>query len=181
MYKRQRLNQEAWDPTHLIAFSNGTLDLQQSKLLHGHNSKDLISFLFPFPFDPSAQCPTWINFLKETFPEQEVQKLLRASFKWSITPKDSEQAFPYEVAFDVHGPRGCGKGTISEVLTALCGGSHGRGIVRNESFNNSNSLAALMGKKIAIDPDSSGHIKDPGIFNSVVTNEPVEVLSLIHI
>ena len=32
-----------------------------------------------------------------------------------------------------------------------------------------------MGKKIAIDPDSSGHIKDPGIFNSVVTNEPVEV------
>mgnify|MGYP001168259759 CR=1 FL=1 len=170
-----RLNQGTWDPTHLIAFSNGTLDLQQNKLLHGHNSKDLISFLFPFPFDQSAQCPTWINFLQETFPEQEVQNLLRASLKWTITPKDSEHPFPYEVAFDVHGPRGCGKGTISEVLTALCGGSHGAGIVRSESFNNSNSLAALIGKKIAIDPDSSGHIKDPGIFNSMVTNEPVEV------
>ena len=73
--------------------------------MHGHKPKDFISILFPFPFDQSAQCPTWINFLQETFPEQEVQNLLRASFKWTITPKDSEQPFPYEVAFDVHGPR----------------------------------------------------------------------------
>ena len=170
-----RIKQEIWEPTHLIAFTNGTLDLQKNELLHGHNPKNFISFLFPFPFDPLAKCQTWINFLQETFPDQKVQNLLKAAFKWSITPKDSEHAFPYEVAFDVHGPRGCGKGTISEVLTALCGGSHGSGIVRSESFNNRNSLAALIGKKIAIDPDSSGHIKDPGIFNSLVTNEPVEV------
>ena len=61
-----RLSQETWDPTHLIAFSNGTLDIKQNKLLHRHNPKDFISFLFPFPFDPSAQCPTWINFLEQT-------------------------------------------------------------------------------------------------------------------
>ena len=170
-----RLRQETWDPTHLIAFSNGTFNLNKGKLFEGHNAKDFISFLFPFPFDPSAQCPTWMNFLQETFPDPSVQNLLRASFKWSITSKDSEHAFPHEVAFDVHGPRGCGKGTISEVISALCGGSHGAGIVRSESFNNSNSLAALIGKKIAIDPDSSGHIKDPGIFNSIVSNEPVGV------
>ena len=152
-----RLNQDIWEPTHLIAFTNGTLDLQKNKLLHGHNPRDFISFLFPFPFDPLAKCQTWKNFLQETFPDQKVQNLLRAAFKWSITPKDSENAFTYEVAFDVHGPRGFGKGIISEVLTALCGGSHGRGIVRSESFNNRNSLAALIGKKIAIDPDSSSY------------------------
>ena len=57
-----------------------------------------------------------MNFLQQTFPDQKVQNLLKAAFKWTITNKDSEQPFPYEVAFDVHGPRGCGKGTISEVL-----------------------------------------------------------------
>ena len=50
-----------------------------------------------------------------------------------------------------------GKGTISEVLTSVWG----KPVLElySESFNNSNSLAALIGKKIAIDPDSSGHIK----------------------
>ena len=61
------------------------------------------------------------------------------------------------------------------MLSALCGDSHGVGITRSDSFKNPNSLASLIGKKIAVDPDSSGHIKDPGVFNSVVSNEPVEV------
>ena len=36
-------------------------------------------------------------------------------------------------------------------------------------------MLGLQGKKAAIDYDSSGVVKDPGQFNSIVSNEPVQV------
>jgi len=76
------------------------------------------------------------------------------------------------------GRRGSGKGTLLEVLMAVAGGEDSYGIIRPKTFDKPTSLYSLVGKKIAIDPDSSGHMKDAGILNSIVSNEPVEVKKL---
>ena len=80
--------------------------------------------------------------------------------------------------FDLFGRRGSGKGTLLEVLMAVVGGEDSCGTIRSNTFDKPTSLYSLVGKKIAIDPDSSGHIKNVGIFNSIVSNEPVEVKKL---
>ena len=73
------------------------------------------------------------------------------------------------------GPKGCGKGVTMEILRALCGGSHGAGTLRSNMFGDPDSMASLLNKKAAIDPDASGIVSDPGCFNSIVSNEPIQI------
>ena len=169
------------DNPNLVAFANGTFDLITNQLLPGHRQTDWLTFCFPFNYEPEAKCPQWLTFIEKTYtkadgtPDPAVVNVLRAAFCWTICPKPVDAAFPYEVAFDVGGPKGCGKGVTSEVLRALNGGSHGVGTLRSKMFGDPDSLASLLNKKAAIDFDSSGIVTDPGCFNSIVSNEPVQI------
>ncbi len=100
--------------------------------------------------------------------------LMRA-FGWTIKPKEPDAPFPFEKSFDIEGPKGSGKGVIAETLTALCGGTHGVTTLRPVMIGCPDSMQGLQGKKTAIDFDSSGVDRDPGQFNSIVSNEPVQV------
>ena len=175
------LQTRKWDNPNLVAFANGTLDINTQELLPGHHQTDGLTFCFPFNYEPQAKCLMWLSFIEQTYttadgtPDPAVVNVLRAAFRWTICPKPVDAAFPYEVAFDVGGPKGCGKGVTSEVLRALNGGSHGVGTLRSKMFGDPDSLASLLNKKAAIDCDSSGIVKDPGCFNSIVSNEPVQI------
>jgi len=173
-----RMERRGWDPSHLMAFSNGTFDTNANTFTPAHDHRDLLTFAFPFAYEPGATCSRWSQFLKETIEDTEMIQLLRSALRWSLRPKDRDQPFEHEVAFDVHGRKGTGKGTLSEVLQAICGGRRGVGLIKSASFSNPNSLFSLIGKRVAVDADASGRVTDPGVFNSVVSNEPVEVKKL---
>ncbi len=173
-----RLERSGWDPSNLMGFSNGTLDTNTNTFTPAHDHRDQLTFAFPFAYEPGTTCSRWIKFLKETIEDTEMIELLRAALRWSLRPKDRDQPFEHEVAFDVHGRKGTGKGTLSEVLQAICGGRRGVGLIKSASFSNPNSLFSLIGKRVAVDPDASGRVTDPGVFNSVASNEPVEVKKL---
>ena len=173
-----RLERSGWDPSHLMAFSNGTLNTKANTFTPAHDHRDQLTFAFPFAYEPGATCSRWSQFLDETIEDPEMIQLLRAALRWSLRPKDRDQPFEHEVAFDVHGKKGTGKGTLSEVLQAICGGRRGVGLIKSASFSNPNSLFSLIGKRVAVDADASGRVTDPGVFNSVVSNEPVEVKKL---
>ena len=171
-----RLKKTAWDRKYLMSFRNGTLNLKENNFTPKHNRYDYLTHGFNFNYDPVAKCPLWLNFLNETFEnDQQVKQILRAAFRWTVSPKDISKPFLLELFFDLYGEKGCGKGTIQEVLTAVCGGDKARGIIRSTNIGNPTSRAALLGKKLAIDPDASGRMTDAGIFNSIVSNEPVEI------
>jgi len=171
------IEQEEWNPNHLMSFRNGTFDNNKQEFFKGlHDRKHYLTHSFDFNYSPDAKCPTWIKFLNETFNNnQEVIELLKASFKWTISPKDIERAFMLDLLFDLHGKKGSGKGTTLEVLQALCGGKDACGTLRTNMLNNRNALFVLIGKKLAFDMDASGHISDAGILNNIITNEPVPV------
>lgn len=169
-----RLESADWDSPNVMAFTNGTL--RHGVFSGGHERSDHQTFCFPFPYDSGAKCPIWHGFIRHALKNQaDSINLLRAAIKWSITPKNPDKAFPLELVFDVHGEKGRGKGTLMEVLDALCGGDRGVGIIKSASFSNPNALHGLVGKRIAVDPDASGRISDVGNFNAVASNEPVEV------
>lgn len=173
------LKRRHWDDPQLLAFANGTLHLRDNRFERAHHQKHRLTHAFPFPFEPNATCPKWLAFLTETFVgDTELIQLLRAAMKWSVLPKP-DAAFEHELYFDVYGPRGSGKGTISEILKGLVGKA-GFGIARPRTFSNTNALAGLIGKKVALDPDAAGHMTDAGVFNSVVSNEEVETKILFE-
>ena len=64
--------------------------------------------------------------------------------------KGHQPGIPIEQSFDVTGRKGRGKGTLSEALTALVGGDHGRGLIKSNTFTNPNALAGLIGKRVAM-------------------------------
>ena len=168
------LQHNDWDGTNLAAFSNGTLDLNTNILRSGHDPNDRLTFAFPYSWDPSAKCPRWLRFIEQTF-DADTTKVFRAAIAWTIKPKKPDAPFPFEKAFDIAGPKGCGKGVIGEVIRALCGGGHGAATLRPKMIGCPDSMLGLQGKKAAIDYDSSGVVNDPGQFNSIVSNEPVQV------
>lgn len=174
-----RLHADDWDPPHLMAFSNGTLNTVTNEFILGHRREHRLTFCFPFPMDRGAVCPTWEAFLSSTLNDPGLIRLMRAAIRWSVMPKDRHQPFKHELAFDVHGPRRAGKGTLAEVLQTVCGGLDGGvGLIKSASFSNANALHGLIGKRVAIDPDASGRVSDPGVFNAIASNEPVEVKRL---
>ena len=147
----------------------------------GHNQEDRLTHCFPFEFDRAAKCPRWRQFLEETLKREDgtsdhqAINLMRAAIRWSICPKDKTNAFPYERGFDVQGPRGCGKGTLGEVLQALVGNEHGVVPLRSADYSDPNALADALGKKIAMDMDATGHLSDVGTYNSICSNELIKV------
>lgn len=175
---KTRLRRSGWESPKLMAFANGTLDTSTGIFTKGHRREDLLTFAFPFDFDVLAGCPRWNQFLDEVIGDSEMIQLLRAAIRWTLMPKNPEMPYRHELAFDAHGPRGRGKGTLSEVIQILCGGSRGVGQIKSESFSNPNTLFSLLGKKAAIDPDASGRVSDPGVFNNIASNEPVHVKKL---
>ena len=171
-----RLKNTQWDQKPLMSFKNGTLNMETNKFTPKHQRYDYLTHSFDFNYDPKSTCPSWLNFLDETFQkDQQVINILRAAFKHTVLPKDSSQPFELECFFDLYGEKGCGKGTIQEVLTAVCGGDKARGLLRSTNIHNAEARASLLGKKLAIDPDASGLMTDAGIFNSIVSNEPVPI------
>ena len=171
------IEQEEWNPRHLMSFKNGTYDNNKKEFYRGfHDRKHYLTHSFDYKYDEQAKCPIWIKFLNETFNgDQELIELLRASFRWTIVPKDIDRAFPMELLFDLHGLKGSGKGTTLEVLQALCGGKEACGTLRTNLLKSRNALFHLIEKKLAYDMDASGHISDAGILNNIITNEPVPV------
>jgi putative DNA primase/helicase len=176
-----RLKHSNWDPNHLLAFSNGTLNIQSGAFISGHSKEDHLTQAFPFPYDPDAECPAWLAFLDETFQgDGAVIRLLRAAFHWSLIPKDPDSSFSHELIFEFIGRRGSGKGTIADVLTAVCGGIKNVGRITSSNFGKDTGLASLIGKRVAIEHDVSGHLSAAGVLNSVISNEPVNVKFLYH-
>ena len=80
-----------------------------------------------------------------------------------------------ELIFDLYGRRGSGKSTTLEVLQAVAGNSFG---VIKPSTLKPTELFSLIGKKIAYDSDSSGHISDAGKLDKIISNELVLVKQL---
>jgi phage/plasmid-associated DNA primase len=167
---------EQWDRPEWMAFANGTLQIPVGRFERAHHLHHTLTSCLPYPYDPGAKCPRFLAFLEQALGgDLKLIALLRAAIRWTLLPKPLDAPSEFEFVFDVKGRRGCGKGTLSEVLQAVVGGSNGTGILRSTTFSNPNALHGLIGKRLALDPDCSGRVSDPGTFNAVASNEPVSV------
>lgn len=177
MARRCFTAEDQWDSPHYLGFENGVLDTRDNQF-HPHSPKFFCTTTLPYDYDPSADCPTWLNYLHQaTGGDTKLQVLLQAWCKWAIVPKDRARKSPVEKSLDLVGRKGSGKGTFLDILIALVG-ENNIGSAAPETFASPEGLGQLIDKRLAIDTDVSGYMQGVGNFNKVVSNEPVGIKKL---
>ncbi len=75
----------------LLNCTNGTLDLRTFKL-HAHRRGDMLTQLCPTPYEPGAQCPTWLAHLERIFDgDAELTSYFHRYAGYCLTGDVSEQ------------------------------------------------------------------------------------------
>ena len=104
-------------PAHkLVSMRNGLFQMDES-ILFPHNLGFFSYNSLPFEYNPQADCPQWLKFLDDVWPDDEESKqLLQEYFGYILSGDTKQQKF-----LNIIGPRRSGKGTINKVLTELLG------------------------------------------------------------
>ena len=149
---------DSWDTDpYLIGVANGVVDLRTGKLRPGCPG-DRITRHIDIAFDPSAECPTWINFLDAVFQsDRALIDYMHKSIGYTLSGLNKEQAF-----FFLHGKGWNGKTTMLETMLHIFG-PYGH----NTDFStflsgrygdsHPTELAELAGKRLVVaqEPDES--------------------------
>jgi P4 family phage/plasmid primase-like protien len=127
----------------LISLNNGLFHLKDSLILP-HSLGFFTQNALPFAYDPSAQCPTWLRFLNDLWPDdQQSIDCLQEMFGYIISGDTKQQKF-----FNLIGPRRSGKGTINKVLVELLG-QHNTVAPQLEELCDTFGLQPWLGKLLA--------------------------------
>ncbi|MEQ9549943.1 MAG: phage/plasmid primase, P4 family [Coleofasciculus sp. G3-WIS-01] len=172
---RLLVGESLWNPDRLLVFQNGTLDCVSGNFMGGHVREDFCTTCIDYEWDMTAECPTWKRFLASALDgDSQSIELIRAFIKWILTPKPSNRKADIEKSLDIIGAKGTGKGTFLDVITELVGRGNYAAITC-DTFNSPNSLSSMLDKKVSIDFDAQGILKNVGMFNRVVSNEPISI------
>jgi P4 family phage/plasmid primase-like protien len=147
---------------YLLNCPNGVIDLRDGKLLP-HNREFLITKLCPVPYQPTAQCPRFVDFVQwamGTNPEAEVSErasrlvgFIQRAFGYALTSDVSEKAI-----FVLHGEGGNnGKTTLLTVFRELLGKDYSGQLVidtvmamKNQDATTRADLADLRGVRLVV-------------------------------
>jgi putative DNA primase/helicase len=100
----------------LLNVRNGTLDLSTGEL-RKHQRDDLLTKLTDVEYQPTAECPLWLQFLDQTFEGDTVLTgYLQRAVGYSLTGDTREQCLHL-----MYGTGSNGKSTFLEVLQGLLG------------------------------------------------------------
>jgi putative DNA primase/helicase len=137
------------DPTKVVVFSNGLLDLTTRQIL-SHTPAFFGMNALPFPFDPEAPEPVeWLRFLASLWPDdQEPIDTLQEWFGANLVGETRFQKILLLV-----GPRRSGKGTVAKVLREMLGAINCCGPTL-ASLADRFGLQSLIGKLAAIVGDA---------------------------
>ena len=135
-------------PQNVIVFRNGILDVETGHLMAA--TPDLfVTTAAPYPYDPLARCPRWMQFLREVF-EDDVDsiQLLREWFGYCLVRDRTHEKIMLLI-----GRTGSGKGTTMTVLEAMLGKDQ----CASSSFSTMSSdfgLQHLIDKPVILIPDA---------------------------
>lgn len=149
------LGAAAPEPSSIIAFRNGLLDLEQFvrdaglAALMSPTPEWFSENCLPFDFDWHARCPRWESFLSEALSnDAERISLLQEWFGYCMTADTR-----YQKMLWLHGRPGCGKGTVLRQF-CRCLGSQNVATPTLTELIDKFGLEALLGKTAAMVTDA---------------------------
>jgi putative DNA primase/helicase len=109
---------EGWDSDPmLLGVANGVIDLRTGTLRDG-KPEDKITLHSDIIYDPSAQCPRFIEFIDQVFSgDSDLIEFVQRAIGYCLTGDTREQCL-----FACHGGGSNGKSTLLEVIRFILGG-----------------------------------------------------------
>lgn len=139
--RMEELDQDPW----VINCLNGTLDLRNRQLAP-HDPADLLTKLAPVEYDPDAECPRLLQFLKETLVDEAVITFMRRYAGYTLSGITRERLFAI-----LHGFGKNGKTTLVELLQDAMGdyatNTDTETILAKKYAGVGNDVAALKGAR----------------------------------
>jgi putative DNA primase/helicase len=149
---------------NLINFPNGTLEID-TMAFREHKQADLCSKMMGAPYDLSADCPLWKQFIGEIFEEdQDLIQFVQRALGYSLTAEIKERAI-----FLCYGSGANGKSTLLNTAAAVMGDyaqqteSSTFTVQKREQVRN--DLAALKGARLVLALESG---KDKKLDEAIV-------------
>ena len=178
---RIELSQLDADPG-LLGCPNGTLDLRTGNLRPARR-EDFITKLTAVPFEPSAACPKFLQFLKWAMRgDEETIAYLQKFIGYALTGDVSEELLAVFV-----GDGANGKSTLLMTLLDLMGDYGGKArselLVSMQGRDGAASpdVAALVGKRfVAVSETDDGCLLSEAVIKTVVSNELIAARRLQH-
>lgn len=99
----------------LLNLQNCTFNLATNEVT-AHDPANMITMTFDANYNPEAQCPRWLQFVEEVFPDENIRKYVQRALGYSLTGRPTKR-----VMFLLHGPSGTGKSVLTSVVTQLFG------------------------------------------------------------
>lgn len=139
---------------HLLNLENGMLDLNEMKLIP-HGTQWHSTIRIPVQYDPEAQCPRFVQFLREVMlDDDECIRVIQEIMGYCLTSEMQVQK-----AFFFYGAGSNGKSVLAAVIERLCGlenVSHTPLSTLNKKFG----MQELPGKILNISPENDSYGKD---------------------
>ena len=141
----KQLDQDPW----LLNVQNGTIDLRSGNIRE-HSPSDYITKLAPVTYDPNAECPFWLGFIKRVLNgDPKLIAYLQRALGYSLTGLTTEQ-----VLFVLFGLGANGKSTLGETWRGLLGDyaavSPTETLLVRKGESIPNDIARLVGKRFVL-------------------------------
>jgi putative DNA primase/helicase len=135
-------DQDPW----LLNVANGTLDLRTGDL-SPHDREQMLSKVAAVPYDPTATCPIFLDWLHEIMlSREELVTFLQRAMGYSLTGRVSER-----VVFILHGGGRNGKTTLLETMSGILGDYAGTApaemLLAKRETGIPNDIARLPGRR----------------------------------
>ncbi|MCI1255138.1 MAG: phage/plasmid primase, P4 family [Corynebacterium provencense] len=161
------------DPAKIIGMNNGLLHWPDRTLLD--HTPDLFNvYALPYAYDPDANCPRWLRFIESTFDADPAGALAAQEFFGYALSGDTTR----QKGMMLIGPPGGGKGTLSNVLTAMVGESNVTS-TDPKTLDSRFGLWPLIGKPLAVlsDARSDGPVNAGALGNllRIMGGDPVNI------
>ncbi len=158
---------------YLLNCHNGVLDLKSGQM-KGHSEKLLISKLCGTSFDPSAECPLWLEFLKTIFHgNDDLIRFVQKAVGYVLTGDVSHQMF-----FILHGAGANGKSTFVDTIYKMLGSyamiTPTSTLTAKRGNEIPNDVARLKGARFIVASElSRSSLLDESLIKQLTSTEPL--------
>lgn len=154
----------------LINFANGTLEIENGKLLlRPARKEDFLKYQLPYSYDPGAGAPLFVRYLNRVLPDTTAQAVLAEFVGNTLAP-----ALNLQKALVLLGPGSNGKSVFCEIVTALLGRDNVSSYTMESlTKQDSRSRAHLENKLLNYSGENSIKLGVEA-FKTLVRNEPIE-------
>jgi len=153
---------------NIVVVKNGVLELSGGAILREHRPEDYALYGMPVEYDPDTTAEEWHGKVLSRL-SPGVRDFLQEYVGYSLTPDMS-----HETAVWIYGPRGGGKSTLVETITALFGDR--AGTLTLSAIGERFGLSNIPGKTLLKATEQpKDFLKATDILSALISGESVEI------